>query len=196
MTTTSLAMLDQAELLQIALNASRSNDSGTAIAYLKEAVTRPDATPQAHFLLGSEYAQIRMVDRAVSEMEAAIALDPTFSIARFQLGLLSLTSGAADRARDVLQPLDELGNENALAHFGRGLRHLIQDEFADAVQCLQHGISLNADNQALNSDMQRILDEINRLPPETLQKKSDTASSEETAAHHIFISAYTGNGNQ
>jgi tetratricopeptide (TPR) repeat protein len=196
MTASPFAKLDQAELLQLALNASRNNDSGTAIAYLKEAVSRPEATGKAHFVLGAEYAQIKMYDRAVQEMEAAIALDPTLSIARFQLGLLWLTSGVADKAREVLEPLQELGNDNALAHFGRGLIHLMHDEFADAIQYLQQGIELNTENPALNADMQKIINEVNQLPPESLQKKNTSTPSEDTSARHIFISAYTGNENK
>lgn len=194
MTTTPFATFNQAELLQLALNATRNNDSGMSIAYLKEAVSRPDATATAHFILGSEYAQIRMYDRAVAEMEAAVALDPTLAIARFQLGLLWLSSGVPDRALKTLQPLEELGEQNELTHFGRGLIHLMRDEFAETVHCLLRGIELNTTNPALNADMQRIIDEINRLPPGTLQNRSSSASMADPGEHHIFISAYTGNG--
>ncbi|HEX7634769.1 MAG TPA: hypothetical protein VF427_05745 [Noviherbaspirillum sp.] len=194
MTTTPFATLDQAELLQLALNATRNNDSGMSIAYLKEAVSRPDATAAAHFILGSEYAQIKMYDRAVAEMEAAVALDPTLAIARFQLGLLWLSSGVPDKALQTLQPLEELGEQNELAHFGRGLIHLMRDEFAETVHCLTRGIALNTANPALNADMQKIIDEVNRFPPETLQNRSASASTEAAGEHHIFISAYTENG--
>jgi tetratricopeptide (TPR) repeat protein len=192
MTANPFMKLDQAELLQLAIIASSNNDSGTAIAYLKEAVSRPDATGKAHFILGAEYAQIKMYDRALVELEAAIAVDPTLSIARFQLGLLWLTSGVADKAREVLQPLEELDNGNALAHFGRGLIYLMDDEFAKALQSLQQGIELNTENPALSQDMQKIIDEINKLSPEILSKKDETAASEDTSARHIFLSAYTG----
>lgn len=191
MTTTPLAALDQTELLQLALNASANNDSGAVIGYLKEAVSRPDATGKAHFLLGAEYAQIKMYDRAVLELEAAIALDPTLSIARFQLGLLWLTSGIADKAREVLQPLEDLNNGNGLADFARGLIYLMNDAFADALQSLQQGIEHNAENPALNQDMQKIIAELNKLAPESFQKKDEIETSEDTSGDHIFLSAYT-----
>ena len=186
MTTAALARLDQAELMQLALNAASIGDSGAAISYLKEAVSRPDAQAPAHYLLGAEYAQIKMYDRAIAEMEAAIALDPALSIARFQLGLLWLTTGNAINASEVLLPLEELGSSNALAHFGRGLMHLMRDEFADAVSCLNEGISLNSANPALNSDMQKIIDEVQKISWEG-------KSAEEKTDHgpHILISAYT-----
>ncbi|HYD61570.1 MAG TPA: tetratricopeptide repeat protein [Noviherbaspirillum sp.] len=194
MITTPLAILDQAELLQLALNASSNNDSGTAIIYLKEAVSRSDATGKAHFILGAEYAQIRMYDRALTELEAAIALDPTLSIARFQLGLLWLTSDAPDKALDILRPLDELTSANALSHFARGLICLINNEFTDALQSLQEGIQRNTENPALNQDMQKIVDELHKLPSENY-REGEAGASENTSAHHIFLSAYTGKEN-
>ena len=127
-------------------------------------------------------------------MEAAIALDPTFAIARFQLGLLWLSSGVPDKALQTLQPLEELGEQNELTHFGRGLIHLMRDEFAETVHCLMRGIALNTANPALNADMQKIIDEINQLPPDALQNRSASASTEDAGERHIFISAYTGNG--
>lgn len=190
------ATLDQGELLQLALIASTNNDSAAAIVYLKEAVSRPDATATAHFLLGSEYAQIKLYDRAVESLEAAIALDPGLSIARFQLGLLWLSTGAADKAGEVLQPLASLGDTHALSHFARGLLLLMKDAFQDAMQSLHTGISINADNPALNADMQKIIDEVNCLPPEAWQKKPDSSMEEEASQQHIFISAYTGSSTQ
>ena len=189
MRTSPFTTLAPAELIHLALNASRNNDSGMSISYLKEAVSRPDATGTAHFVLGAEYAQIKMYDRAVAEMEAAVALDPAMSIARFQLGLLWLSSGVADRALETLGPLQDLGQQNALTHFGRGLIHLMRDEFTEAMHCLTKGIELNTENPALNDDMQRIMDEVNRLPPDSLQNKGTAAAPE----HHIFLSAYTRN---
>ena len=102
-----LAGLDQAERMQLALQAGAANEAGSAIAYLKEAVARPDATAQAHYLLGAEYAQLGMFDRAAGEMEAALALDQTLYTARLQLGLLCLRSAASPgncRLRNFLPP--------------------------------------------------------------------------------------------
>jgi tetratricopeptide (TPR) repeat protein len=198
MSSNAFSNLDQAELLQLALNASRGNDSATAISYLKEAVSRADCSAIAHYILGAEYAQIKMIDRAVGEMEAAIALDPALSIARFQLGLLCLSSGNAERAASIFAPLSELPVQDPLNRFGAGLQHLIRDEFADALRCLNDGIALNASNAPLNADMQKIIHEIEALPaPEPSPAKSEDAIANEidSALRHIMISAYTGNGN-
>jgi tetratricopeptide (TPR) repeat protein len=127
MTTLPLNSLDQADLLQLALQATTANDNdnGTALYYLKEAILRPDATAPVRFLLASLYAQLNLFDKAIPEMEAALALDPTMGVARFQLGLMQLTSGNTVRAMEILLPLSDYGPTHYLAHFGAGLRLLI-----------------------------------------------------------------------
>lgn len=192
-------VLDQEELLQLACNAGAGGDSASAIAYLKEAVLRPDATARAHYLLGVLYAQIKLYGRATDELESALALDPAFSIARLQLGLLCLGAGAVERAVTTLLPLEQLPGTNALRVFGAGLHHLILGELDKAVACLEEGIKLNTENAPLNGDMHKILAELARThsagahaagkpfigAPQPVAPPDDM--------HHILLSAYTGN---
>lgn len=187
-----LSLLDQTELLQLALEANRNGEAGSSIAYLKEAVSRPDATANAHFLLGAECAQIKLYDRAVSEMEAAIALDPGLSIARFQLGLLWLTSGAPERALQVFAPLTELAEHDSLRLFGEGLCALIRNEFDEAVRLLESGIVLNQSNEALNGDMRTMLAELARVRAMG-HEEVPGANPDNEDIHHVLLSAYTGN---
>jgi tetratricopeptide (TPR) repeat protein len=185
-------IFDQTELLQLALDAGRNNNAGAALAYLKDAVARSDATALAHYLLGAEYAQLQMIDRAISQMEAAIALDPSLEIARFQLGLLWLTSGNGIRAEEILVPLQER-RDNALHWFGEGLIHLIHDRFAECVRCLTAGIEMNADNEPLNIDMRKMLKALSadfRKMPGT---RETPAAAEQAPSQHVFLSAYTKN---
>lgn len=189
-----MVTFDQNELLSLALDASRNNNAGEAMSYLKEAVSREDATPVAHYLLGAEYAQIQMYDRAISHMEAAIAIDPALDIARFQLGLLWLTSGHGENAELVLSPLQLAPENNPLHHFGKGLIHLIHDQFPECVQSLNQGIELNSENLALNNDMNRILDEIKKLESNAPSADAQQEESDNPDAQHVFLSAYTGSG--
>ena len=201
MTPNTLALLDQAELQQLALNASAANDSASAIAYWKEAVSRADATAQSHYLLGAEYAQIKMYDRAIGEMEAAIALDPALSIARLQLGMLWLGANDAARAADVLRTLDELGSGDPLRQFGAGLRHLIREELPEALRCLGEGVTLNTANPPLNHDMQSVMRQIELVQAGAATTTGATAAAAPASApaeagaddsQHILLSAYTG----
>ncbi|NEX61012.1 tetratricopeptide repeat protein [Noviherbaspirillum galbum] len=156
----SLASLDQPELMRLALHAAAIDDHAAALSLLKEAVSRPDATGPVRFLLGSIYAQLNLFDEAIAEMQAALALDPAMGVARFQLGLLLLTSGQCPRALDVLTPLADYGPSHYLTHFGAGLRLLVQNELEDAVRSLAKGISLNKDIAAMNDDMRKIIERI------------------------------------
>lgn len=192
MTNATLTMLDLAELQQLALNASAGGDSASALAYLKEAVSRPDASGIAHYLLGAEYAQIKMYDRAIGEMEAAIALDPALSTARLQLGMLWLGANDAARAADVLQALEELAEADPLRQFGTGLRHLIREELADALHCLTAGVRLNTGNPALNRDMQSIMQQIEQLQSGTAAAPTEAPLAAAEDSPHILLSAYTG----
>lgn len=194
-----LATLDQEELLHLARNAGR--DGGSAMVYLKEAVSREDAGGMPHYMLGAEYAQIGMYDRAVESMQAALAINPGLSLARFQLGLLLLTMADAAQSAAVLAPLDLLESSDPLYHFGMGLRQLARDEFAASRASLMQGMALNDSNPPLNADMQRIVDKIDAI--DTSHSGGGAAAGapdaapgqpvEEELARHIMLSAYAGN---
>lgn len=188
-----LALLDQAELFQLGINASSAGDSGSAIAYLKEAVSRADGTALAHYILGAEYAQIKMYPRAIDEMEAAIALDPALASARLQLGLLWLGANEAARAADVLAGLNDLADMDPLRHFGAGLQQLIRNELDAAEASLNEGMALNTSNAALNADMQRIVQEIAAIRAGGAAADSAPAEASAEASHHVLLSAYAGN---
>lgn len=189
------AGLDQTELLQLALNAGSDGDPGAAIAYLKEAVSRPDANAIAHYLLGAEYAQSQLYEYARDEMEASIALDPALSIARFQLGLLLVTMNETTRAAMVLGPLRELGQNDPMNLFGTGLICLIDGRLNDAIEALEDGIANNQQNIPLNADMRRLAAEIGK----TLAHSSEVSTRDipaEPAVEgglHVLLSAYMDN---
>lgn len=185
-----LAMLDQAELFQLALNASGNGDSASTIAYLKEAVARSDASAHAHYLLGAEYAQIKLYPRAIDEMEAALAIDPGLAAARLQLAMLWLGQNDGARAAVVLAPLQQLGEDEALRHFGLGLELLIAGDNSGAVASLERGIALNVAIPPLNGDMQRIIAEVQALGA-VGEGGAETAA--DAGGQHILLSAYSGN---
>jgi tetratricopeptide (TPR) repeat protein len=206
-----LNLLTQQELLALAVEATRRGDSGHSLAYLKEAAERDDVAPEALFLLGSEYAQISMVDDARACLERAIAKAPNYAIARFQLGFLHLTGGQAQSALDAWEPLNEIDDSLPqapyLLAFHKGMQHLIRDEFEEALLCLEKGVGLNQDNPALNGNMQFIMDKLRAAlaqqssavsanqslqPPTLEQRPGDAAAAvDEDEANHLLINAYT-----
>jgi tetratricopeptide (TPR) repeat protein len=129
-----------------------------------------DAWPEdarLHFLRGSMLAGSGRPIEAHASLSRAVALAPDFALARFQLGFFELTSGEAARALATWEPLDALPAGNYLVHFVTGLRHLIRDQFADAIAALRAGIAVNDENPPLNRDMQLIISECEGLaaPP-------------------------------
>jgi tetratricopeptide (TPR) repeat protein len=196
--TPSTPLLTQTELLALALEAIRKGDSGQSLGYLKEAAARSDATAEVCFLLGSEYAQLKLMEEARIHMHRAIEIAPAYAIARFQLGLLYLTHAMPNEAQAVWEPLTELGTGHPLGAFHQGLVHLIRDEAQEALHWLAQGVGLNTDNPALNHDMQLIIAELQRLQasgaaPSVPMATSSEATPAEAAAeaeNHLFLSTY------
>ncbi|MCS3806388.1 tetratricopeptide (TPR) repeat protein [Chromobacterium alkanivorans] len=154
------AVLDQEELFQLALQAMESQQHAEAVALLKQGVRNDGEDARLRYLLGAEYAQIGLFDRAAAEMEQAVALQPGLVMAVFQLGLLHLTQGLPERAEQAWQGLDALAADHPLQLFRQGLSHLIRDEFADCRERLMLGIAANQAAPMLNEDMKRILEQI------------------------------------
>jgi len=112
-----------------------------------------------YFLRGSLLAGLQRYDEARTAMAKAVEVAPGFALARFQYGLLELTSGNAAAARDIWMPLQTLPSDHYLRLFTVGLNHLIMDEFEAAIARLEEGIANNTETPPLNRDMQMIIDE-------------------------------------
>lgn len=174
--------LDAEELKFLAIQASRNSDAQHALLYLKHAMQQQPGDGELLYLLAAEHAQLGMYERAAEEMTAALNLKPDMHTARLQLGLLHLTAGRGDAALSVLRPLVGLGSESCFSHFATGLEHLVMDQFPACRAALERGISLNQENQALNADMQKIID---ALPAPEEPDTSDAGS--------VWLAAYERN---
>jgi tetratricopeptide (TPR) repeat protein len=152
--------LDDEELLHLAIEATGKERHGDAIEYLKQAIAKTASNFNAHFLLGAEHAQIGLVDRAIEDFNRALKLQPNLFPARFQLGLLLLCNARVEEALDVWQPLEKAAPTDPYAIFARALTKLARDEFAESAQDLKYGMEINRVNPALNTDMKRVLDQV------------------------------------
>ena len=112
-----------------------------------------------HFLKGSLLAGRQDYVAARAAMQHALDLAPDFAIARFQLGLLLLTSGEIHKSLEIWGPLHILAPDNFLRLFVIGLCHLVRDEFDEAIRYLEKGISQNQENLPMNHDMQLVIEE-------------------------------------
>jgi len=175
-----------AELLRMALAASAGNDAEASVEYLKRAIALDQRIAEPHYLLGAAYAGKRLYDQAIAEMQAALALKPDLAVARFQLGLLFLTMARIEEAATTWGFLDMLPPDHPLFLFKTGLLHLVRDEFEQAVSRLRAGVARNTENQALNRDMQMVIDQIAR-------KRAGVAEAPEqgeTSSQHFLVSRY------
>ena len=187
----SKSKLTAEELLHLAIESSKKDNSESAITYLKRAIEINPNDGRSHYLLAAEHAQIGMYEQAVEEMAHAIQLDPTLHTASFQLGLLHLTAGHIEQAISAWDALNTLGEDNFLFLFQSGMTHLIRDEFDLCIEKLERGIKLNNVNPMLNNDMQRIINEAQIKVNELGQQPPPDDTPPSAGTHHAYISAYT-----
>jgi tetratricopeptide (TPR) repeat protein len=151
-------------------------DAGDGARRLDDLIAAYPGDARLQFLKGSQLAGRGDYRAARAAMRRAIDIAPDYVVARFQLGLLELSSGEPIAAQETWGPLHGLPRENFVRLFVEGLCHLIRDDFADAVRYLQDGIALNRENAPMNRDMQLVIDEI-RLKQKNGQAGEPAASS-------------------
>lgn len=131
---------------------------------IEDAIARHPNDPRLHFLKGSVLAGERRYDEAKASMDQALALEPGYAIARFQLGFLHYTSGDAGLAAETWVGLDGLSEQHPLRLFSTGLNTLAADDQPAAIALLEQGIAANDENPALNADMRMLIGELTKGP--------------------------------
>jgi tetratricopeptide (TPR) repeat protein len=168
-----------------------ASDRASARSLLEKAAQAHPEDPRPLTLLAAEYVHAGELDRAEATYIAALQRTPDLAIARFQLGLLQLTSARPATAQATWAPLDGLAETDPLRLFKTGLELLAQDRFDEARRFLTEGIALNRNNLPLNRDMQMVLDRMSQTP---LGAAGPGGASRGGAASqtegHILVSSY------
>ena len=151
--------LDAEELLHLAMQASQKGESDKAIVYLKESISQKP-TAESLYILGAEYAEIGMPERAISHINEALKINPELHTARFQCGLLYFILNDTTSAINTWAQLSELG-DHYLHLFATGLSLISSEKYHEAKEKIQQGISSNDENPFLNEDMNRIIANLN-----------------------------------
>lgn len=178
--------LDNEELLRLSLEAINGNRDAEAISMLKLILSREPGHFYATYLLAAQHAQIQMFDRAEEGFRAAVALNPDFPIARFQLGQLLTMKGAADEVQQVLSPL--FGNSDALGAFARGMAALAREDVDNGVRELEAGLAMPQEIPALEADMRRLRD--NLLAAAAASGVTSAEAVAEPAAAPVYFAGY------
>ncbi|WP_440534029.1 tetratricopeptide repeat protein [Variovorax sp. YR566] len=180
-------------LISQGMAASQANDGMQAIAWFQKASAEEPAAGLPQFLLGAEFAALGDMAQAEAAFANATLLAPGFPMARYQLGLLQFSSGRAAVALLTWQPLLDLPDTDPLPHFVKGFAALAQDHFEEALRCYQEGLALNATNEALSGDIEKVIAGIKALNPDGPIADSQNSSSD-GADNHVLLANYQQQG--
>jgi tetratricopeptide (TPR) repeat protein len=188
MITASSQSLDSEELLHLALVDVREGKHEPAISKLKEAVAKSPEDANVHFMLAAEYAQIGLVDRAISGMTRTLELQPSLHAARFQLGLLYFSRGNISGAQEAWAELDSMGDQSAWYLVKQGLLKISANDFPAAENLLRQSLAIEHDNPALIAQTEKILASLQARIGGT---KAETESAGRTSGMTHLLDRYS-----
>ncbi|WP_228202695.1 tetratricopeptide repeat protein, partial [Acinetobacter baumannii] len=154
-----LSPFDADETLKLAIHASEHGDTHSAIRYLTELLNiQPDHGAACYFL-AMQYAEIGLFERAITTLQHAVEINPTFDIAQFQLGLLYLQTQQTLKAEQIFSGLSVSSHDPALTAFSLGYLALFKEQIPNAIHHFQEGIAV-CSNDALSNDIKRVIAQV------------------------------------
>jgi tetratricopeptide (TPR) repeat protein len=131
-----------------------------------------------HFMRGSLLASEGRFAEGILAIRRAIGIAPGYDLARFQLGLLELSSGEGAAAEATLSPLEQGGDDDPFRSLAAGLRLLMRDEFEGAVKHLRRGMELNNIHPLINRDMQLIIDQVQPAQESQIEEEQPVSATQ------------------
>ena len=140
------AMLGWTHLMDVwyGWSASPTESMELASQFARKALTLDDTRDYAHFLLGSIYLMARQHEKAITEMERAVALNPNGADAHTHLAGALIFSGRPEEAIELLRkairlnPIPPNWYFTFLAHAYR-----LMGQYEDAIKTLQKVLNCN-----------------------------------------------------
>jgi tetratricopeptide (TPR) repeat protein len=173
-----LSPFDADETLKLAIHASEHGDTHSAIRYLTELLNiQPDHGAACYFL-AMQYAEIGLFERAITTLQHAVEINPTFDIAQFQLGLLYLQTQQTPEAEQIFSGLSLSSHDPALTAFSLGYLALFKEQIPNAIHHFQEGIAV-CSNDALSNDIKRVIAQVENAA----QNASIPKSSNQNITH-------------
>ena len=174
-----MQQLEPDELLHMALFASQQGRADDTLEPLLALLEKNPSSVEAHYLIAANYAELGLLDRAVTHFQRTVELNPKLDIATIQYGLLLTALDRTDEANTVLDLIVDDETQRPLLDFALGLRALIADDKPLASEHINKGIAANQENAALNDDFGKILDVMN-----------EETSGESSSTHQYLLSTY------
>ncbi|WP_158643445.1 tetratricopeptide repeat protein [Ketobacter alkanivorans] len=173
--------LDNDEMFHLAIIASKRGDHEKAILLLKQGASE-EGSARFHYLLGAEYAEINMLEKAVLHIEMALELNPDIPEAWFQLGLLHSFLNETEKAVNVWRNINQSGNASCLYLFKCGIEKAFDSEWGEAIAFIDQGVEVNTANPELNANMINLkVAWSDRVGEQVVNRNDDP---------HHFLSAY------
>lgn len=149
------------DLFSKAIAAVQNGDDGSALNLYNTILAQDNGHFGANYMMACESMHNNDVETARTYFQKALYRHPDHPACRFQAGLLELTSGNLSICAQVWAPLEQnLPDDNYFKLFVQGCLAMALDRFDEAESLLSRGIAQNAENPALNRDMEMLINDI------------------------------------
>ena len=174
-----------------------------AIEALQHAITQDADLVDAHYNLGYAYVEQGMYDQAIPHLERAIAIAPHLKRAHYNLARAYRESGNLEAATNAVtetlrldpnyQRAHELADTIKQAHYNRGVTHLNDERYSEAVTAFQNAITLDSDFAAAHYNLGLAYLKMEAYPRAVSSlEKTIALEPNHTAAHHALALSYLG----
>lgn len=187
-------LVDFDGLISSAISAGRQGDGVLAVSHLQEAIRQCPGAAEPLLLLGAELAMQNNVEAAEDAFTKAVSLAPALHLARFQLGLLQLTTDRLQAATKTWDPLLSLPDSYYWPSVVCGYLMLQAGATAEAILVLEAAADAIGDNAALAMDVRETVRSARAL----LASRSGDSSTVERStpdpsphqAGHVLLGGY------
>ncbi len=180
-------MYDLEEYLHLALHANAKRDPHACIGYLKEALRVDPRNAKAIYLLAIQHAEIGLIDRGIAGLTKVLSVEPTFEMARLQLGLLLLDRHRTTEARELFA-MSRASADPALRALAEGLALVADGHTATAAEKIRAGLAIPASNPSLQVLARGVLARLEQMPAAAHPPGKESAHAE--SDRRLFMGAY------
>ena len=174
-----------------------------AIEALQQAIVQDADLVDAHYNLGYAYVEQGEHDKAIPHLERAIAIAPHLKRAHYNLARAYRASGNLEAATNAVtetlrldanyQPAHELANTIKQAHYNRGITHLNDERYSEAVTAFQNAITLDSDFATAHYNLGLAYLKMETYPRAVPSlEKTIALDPNHKAAYHALALAYLG----